>query len=679
MSFSVTQKISLGFTLLVISILVVGGGGLWGSSHINKRLHQITERSLPLSDASSGQLISLQQAGIAILKLLAEQGADNETREHMQQQFEQQLQLFDQQQERLLELVGDDAQLQQLSNQTASIKAEYATAAAELMGQHQQQISTILRVKQKQSRFQRQIDSLSNWGQQYISRAANNPNAALGEARSLMRATNDHKSQLINYQQSGDFPALEEELNDTEGELQSAFDELLQADSSSGRVKVLIRDLNEQLYSDNGLTALYRQAYQGAQQLEQQLHHTEALLQQSQDSAQQMSQLAQQRSEALEIEADQASQVSQMLIIALLIGATLLAIVTSLASVRAISRPLRKTLILLAQLAEGDMQVRFPQKQDDEFGRLGRALNTLVEQLSTTLNQISSGADQLNRVAESNAEISRSTTDSMANQSQQLELTSSAAAELESTVAEVANHAESTLVAVQQCNQLGSDATEQVRHTHERIEQQSRALESAVEDSDQLRNYGQQIDSILETIGDIAEQTNLLALNAAIESARAGEHGRGFAVVADEVRKLAGRTQNSTHEIQQMVENMQTSIRRVSDLISESVEQSRLCVSSADSSREALEQIDQATAEIHRMSTQITEAATQQKVAVEEVSRTLVAINQDVGDTTSGAEQVSHASEQLVEIAHHQQQLINHFKLPQRSAIADHGANAESA
>ncbi len=72
-----------------------------------------------------------------------------------------------------------------------------------------------------------------------------------------------------------------------------------------------------------------------------------------------------------------------------------------------------------------------------------------------------------------------------------------------------------------------------------------------------LMETSNEINSILEIIGDISRQTNLLALNASIESARAGEAGKGFSVVADEIRKLAEQSGKATARISRLVLELQ--------------------------------------------------------------------------------------------------------------------------
>ena len=657
----VTHKIALGFTLLVLFIMVVGGGGLWGTDQINRKLHDITDRSLPTAIGSFNQMIALQSANIALLNFLADTEQADKQRVLQRNAFSGQMDVFRNQLDQLTPQAEKQPALNQLLNQSRNSEQAFAKAAGQAMALHEENIKMQLRVAQKESRFRRQTNSLTTWGQQYLSR--NNGGDGPGHARALMRTLNGHLDQLILFKQNGDFPALEKALQREQGELDKILADFRKADPKANRIKVLIRDINDQLYGKTGLVSLMRQSWQTENSLQQQLASTRQLLGQAQDSARNFITSSQQQMDSARSEADGATAISRRMISVLLVGATLMAIVIAVITVRTISRPLNEMLKKLSSVADGDMRVCFESSRNDEFGQLSAAMSEVVGKLSVLLRQISEGAENLSTVAERNAVISRQTTSAMDNQSAQLELTASAATQMESTVSEVFNHTQTTLDAIQSCEQLSQDVDKYVQRTLSSIEQQSSDISSAMGHSDQLETYSNQIGSILDTIGEIAEQTNLLALNAAIEAARAGDHGRGFAVVADEVRELASRTQNSTQEIQEMVENMQNSIGQVVSVMQQSMQQSKQCVEHASTSQSALGDMNTSIANIREMSSQIAEAANQQNQAVEEVSRTLEQINAAASETAEGANNVSASSTDLLGIAQQQKELITRFQV----------------
>jgi methyl-accepting chemotaxis protein len=188
-------------------------------------------------------------------------------------------------------------------------------------------------------------------------------------------------------------------------------------------------------------------------------------------------------------------------------------------------------------------------------------------------------------------------------------------------------------------------------------------IESASEVIRNLEKDSNQIGSILDVIKGIAEQTNLLALNAAIEAARAGEQGRGFAVVADEVRTLASRTQESTEEIQSMIEKLQSGAKVAVSVMSDSRKYADDSVSHAKSAGEALEMITQSISTITEMNTQIATAAEEQSAVSEEINGNIVNINHAAEEAAEGANSTSTESERLAEMAKELQLLVHQFKI----------------
>lgn len=654
----VTHRIAVGFTILVVFILVVGAGGLWGNANINHRLHQLTERSFPLYRASFQKLASLQQANIAMLEVLASYEPDPSSRNIAKQRFNQQMSLFEKEHQQLGPLLQGDEELLKLAGATAEAQSAFEKQAQALMQAHEALLEQKNLSHKQNTLFLRQVDSMLTWGQRYISRFP----VAGAEAREMLRTVNRHKNQIATFNQTQDIARLNEELESTAGELEKDIAALVAKDTSAKAVKALGGQIIGQLYGEQGVAAAYRTLSSLGEKHKNQMLSVQRLLDQVRNQAESFSRLTQEQTVQIEQKVDKETATSRYLIIALLLGAIIIAVFISLISVRAISKPLNAMLGKLAKVAQGDMRVNFEKDGQDEFGQLSASLSEVMVKLRSLLAEIGNVSSSLNQVAKQNADTSQHTNQAMAEQSVQLDTTASSATEMEATVAEVSSHAGTTLQAVYECEKLSADADRHMQQTVSSIELQAQEVNRAVEQGDQLSQYSQQISSISDTIGTIAGQTNLLALNAAIEAARAGDSGRGFAVVADEVRALAGRAQNATNEIQDMVTNMQRSIQQVVDVMHQSVSQSHDCVEHASTSQTSLQAMNQTIANIREMSTHITEAASQQQTAVEEVSRTLVAINQAAANTTEGAQTVTATSEELLQIAREQQRLIAQFK-----------------
>ena len=328
-------------------------------------------------------------------------------------------------------------------------------------------------------------------------------------------------------------------------------------------------------------------------------------------------------------------------------------------------RPTRETTERIRDLAAGggDLTIRLPVNQNDELGDLRMAVNDFIDQLHAMITNIVTEVEQL--AAQSSQLRSSGNELSVAADTQRLESSQVATSvnEMSASVHEVARNSNSAADATKEATTQASHGRSLVNETVTTIRELATEVENASLVIQQLARDSHDIGSVLDVIKGVAEQTNLLALNAAIEAARAGEQGRGFAVVADEVRTLASRTQQSTQEIHDMIERIQTSASNAVTAMDKGCEQAQRTVEKATEADNALQEIRRTIESINAMNSQIATAAVQQSAVAEEININIDSINSSCEKTAAGSTHVATASEQLSELSTRLQNLAVQFKV----------------
>ena len=332
--------------------------------------------------------------------------------------------------------------------------------------------------------------------------------------------------------------------------------------------------------------------------------------------------------------------------------------------IRAI-RPLGGLTAAARRIADNDLTGNIPEcRTQDEIGQLAAAVGTMQEKLAARVGEIAEVSRQVYEAVGVIGAVSEQTSNSVNRQRSQTEQVVTAVHEMAASIQEVARNTTATASAAEHARQEVGSGSEVVRQTIASTERLSGEVHKGAEAISRLETDSKSIGGVLEVIRGIAEQTNLLALNAAIEAARAGEQGRGFAVVADEVRTLASRTQQSTHEIQKMIEHLQQGAREAVRAMTEGRNQAEANVTQAGHAGRSLEAICSAVETIHGMTTQIASAAEEQSMVAEEISGNLVQINDATEQTANGAVRTASASEELGRLAEKLRGVVTCFKLP---------------
>ncbi len=329
-----------------------------------------------------------------------------------------------------------------------------------------------------------------------------------------------------------------------------------------------------------------------------------------------------------------------------------------------ISHPLETVVDALNDIAngEGDLTRRLTSRGDDEVGRLSRAFNQFVEQVQTVVAQVGSTSQHVFDVSERLKNSSGQFIEQMQGHRRETEQVVTAVTEMSSTAQEVASSAANAATATSAASHEAADARSVVAIAARSINELVGEVDQASRVISQLEQETSKIGSVVEVIRGIAEQTNLLALNAAIEAARAGEQGRGFAVVADEVRSLAGRTQQSTLEINSMLQRLQSGVAEAVQVMETSQERSQHTVQETGKISHSLDGVVTAVDTINDMNLQIATAAEEQNAVSEEINRNLVAIQHIVEQLALAAENSEVSTRDLADTGHHLKELVARFR-----------------
>ncbi|MGF1761698.1 methyl-accepting chemotaxis protein [Photobacterium sagamiensis] len=326
-----------------------------------------------------------------------------------------------------------------------------------------------------------------------------------------------------------------------------------------------------------------------------------------------------------------------------------------------IVRPIRDLRQAMSALAQGQLSLNIPVTGRNEMSALANDFNTCVEQLRLMVSGLQNiGSDVLSATVEQSHAMEMAT-DNADQERGEIEHIVTAVHQMAASATEVSQNAVSADRSAQHITGLAGQTQRLFDQDQQAFSEVESQLNQAAMTVSQVKEQSQGIVKVIEVIQGISEQTNLLALNAAIEAARAGESGRGFAVVADEVRLLAGRTRQSTEEIQNIIVQLQeqslsanTNMQQTLSMLDES-QQLR-----SETDR-AQQEIADSIAEIAQVNALVATAAEEQSQVSRSIHQRLDQLNDLVSQNTAVIMESGDGSKQLAELAQRQKNQLDYF------------------
>ncbi|QZO12279.1 methyl-accepting chemotaxis protein [Pseudoalteromonas piscicida] len=671
MNLTVSQRIWGGFITITLLLLLIGGNSLFRIANIDNSTQQVNNLSLPaLSKSSALQVEFTLMSKMAQGSFYARSETELAT---LKQQFAERQKIFDKTYSELQQVVAANNKLASSSRDVGKSYDAFVKAMNSLVNEKTTELSLRDKLKEQLSTIDVaaedatmvtvdiiDLDGLEDADKRAFQAAnnlENNFSSVVTSANDIVTVEDINTLEIVSRDQSYLVEELGRNIDLMRGPV-SALDSSLFAD-----LEGYYTNLKGAVTGSNSIAENQKRLINALSETRKELSDaektTKAALSQLDDLLSEASQVAFNLQQGVRADVGTANLWTWIGMIV----ATLMAVGVAYITVSRITKPLSEVNRVLNIVASGDMTQRLDDTAKDEFGELSRSCNTLISSLRELITGIISRSTQLAAASEETSTITTESSQAIKNQQAQVEQAATATTEMSSTSHGVSNSAHQALQEIKNADKE-AERVKGISHENKHtIEQLAREVDEASRVINKLHQDSASIGSILDVIRGIAEQTNLLALNAAIEAARAGEQGRGFAVVADEVRSLASKTQESTQEIQAMIESLQAGAEEAVGAMSKGKQQAESCVTQSDLANEALNSITAAVSQAHDVSEEIANAANEQQQVAQEISERLESIVTIAEQTAEGASQTSISSSEVAKLAEELRLSVEQFKV----------------
>ena len=364
-------------------------------------------------------------------------------------------------------------------------------------------------------------------------------------------------------------------------------------------------------------------------------------------------------------EVHQVSENSTTLIVIVSAVTIVLALLVAFIFPRMITSGLRAMYKALQQMAKGrgDLTYRLPESSDDEVGKMSKSFNVFLSSQQEMVANIKQASSKVDDSSLTISDAISSSQQILRNQADSVSLVATAVTQMSSAINEVSGNSQHVAEETGEADKSAKNAAAIFSQSISEISELADNVNNSAEVIQRLEAEASGIVLVLDVIKGIAEQTNLLALNAAIEAARAGEQGRGFAVVADEVRTLASKTQESTEQINEIIDRLLNGVKEAVTIMSSSQSRASATVDSSRKAQSTLEDVNNYLSSINERIIQVATAVEEQSAVVNDINQNVENINEISQEATAQGEKVASASQSLIEVSGELKREVSNFKV----------------